>query len=129
MSRRLSKGSGYYTPRKEKKKPSVLFSVQNSSLKRDWRTLDEGDASSEEGSTEEEQEEQEEQEDSDSSSKKRALRDLAYSNKSRGSPSVDLDNVKQNKVPSVFKELDKSRENAKSTVVTINRQEKNVVLE
>ena len=40
VSRRLSKGSGYYTPKKAKRKPSVLFSVHNSSLKRDWRTLE-----------------------------------------------------------------------------------------
>ena len=51
VSRTLSKGAGYYTPRKKKKQPSVLFSVQHSCLKRDWRTLEkEGVASSEEGS-------------------------------------------------------------------------------
>ena len=124
VSRKLSKGAGYYTPKKEKKQPSVLYSVQHSSLKRDWRTLGkEGNASSEEGSDDEEEEEEEEEE-SITSSTKRTLREMLDNNKSKDSHSVDLNSVKYDRVPSVFRELDKSRENAKSTVVTINRQEK-----
>ena len=129
VSSKLSKGLGYTTPRKSKKqKTGVLQRVQDSIRKQDWRTLaqdvssgedsehNSDDEEEDETQTSSEEEEEEEEEDTEDNS--------IGDNKSLNRKARDSAKKISSKLPSVFKDLDKSRDNAKSTVVTVNRQEK-----